>query len=113
MMTAMVEFDDKPGSLREAVVEHMRRSQDGLVRAVRMAVETGELATDTDPEQFAFELFGIIATCYRSRNLFRDKDANKRSSIAFDRLVGACLAKNPVVPAAPGVSLSTPKRSTR
>lgn len=92
MMTAMIEFDDKPGPLRDAVVEHMRRSQEGLVRAVRMAVETGEFAADTDPEQFAFELFGIIAASYRARNLFRDIDAHQRAKSAFDRLVRSCLA---------------------
>ena len=92
MMTAVTEFDDKPGPMREAVVDQMRRSQDGIVRAVKMTVETGEFAADTDAEQFAFELFGVVATCYRARNLFKDPDAHKRARKAFDRLVASSLA---------------------
>jgi AcrR family transcriptional regulator len=93
MMTATVEFDDKPGPVRDAVVDHMRRSQEGMIKAVQLAVETGEFAAGTDAEQFAFELFGIISTCYRSRSLFRDPRANERARQAFDRLVGCALAQ--------------------
>ncbi len=97
MMTATVEFDDKPGPVRDAVVDHMRRSQEGMIKAVQLTIDTGEFAAGTDAEQFAFELFGIISTCYRSRSLFHDPRANERARLAFDRLVGCALA-----PAAPG-----------
>ncbi len=87
MMTAMSEFDDKPGPVRDAVVEHMNRLHEGLVKSVQMAVDSGELAADTDPEQMAFELFGIISSCFRSRNLFHDPMATQRARKAFDRLI--------------------------
>jgi hypothetical protein len=73
------------------VVEHMQRLQQAMVKSVEMAVQTNEFAADTDAEQFAFELFGIISTCYRSRSLFRDKDANIRAKRAFDRLLSGAL----------------------
>jgi hypothetical protein len=61
-----------------------------------MAIDTGEFAPDTDPEQFAFELFGIISSCYRSRNLFDDAQANVRARKAFDRLTASNMVqKNP------------------
>lgn len=95
MMTATIEFDDRPGPVREAVLKHMRRSHEGMVKAVSLAVETGEFSADTDAEQFAFELFGIISTCYRARNLFRDPLANERAHQAFERLVNCALAQPP------------------
>jgi AcrR family transcriptional regulator len=91
MMVASTEFDDKEGAMRDAVVEHMQRLQQAMVKSVEMAVQTNEFAADTDAEQFAFELFGIISTCYRSRSLFRDKDANIRAKRAFDRLLSSAL----------------------
>lgn len=97
LMTAMAEFDDKPGPVRDAVLEHMKRLHDGLVRAVQMAMESGEFRIDTDPEQLAFEIFGIVSSCYRSRNLFRDPNANQRARTAFQRLVSSVRAE----PAAP------------
>jgi len=94
MMTAITEFDDKPGAVRDAVVRHMQRMNDTLIKAVKMTIETGEFAADTDAEQIAFELFGILASCYRSRNLFHDNKANLRAKKAFDRLWHSALATN-------------------
>lgn len=97
MMVASTEFDDKEGAMRDAVVEHMQRLHQAMVKSVEMAIQTNEFAADTDAEQFAFELFGIISTCYRSRSLFRDKDANIRAKRAFDRLVSSALKQNAAV----------------
>jgi AcrR family transcriptional regulator len=91
MMTAITEFDDKPGPVRDALLQHMQRMHASLVKSVQMTIDTGEFATDTDPEQIAFEFFGIIASCYRSRNLFRDGQANERARKAFDRLFASVL----------------------
>ena len=99
MMMASQEFDNKPGPVRDAVVEHMRRLHHGLVKSVQMVIESGEFAADTDAEQVAFELFGIISSCYRSRNLFQDSHADQRARRAFERLINSCL-----VASAAGVS---------
>ena len=101
MMTAITEFDDRPGAVRDALLKHMQRMQDSLVKSIQMTVDTGEFAADTDPEQLAFEFFGILASCYRSRNLFRSEDANVRARKAFDRLFASALTagKSAVSPA--------------
>ena len=93
MIAANTEFDDRPGAMRDAVVQHMQRMNHEIMRSVQMAIDTGEFDTDTDPEQFAFELFGIISSCYRSRNLFEDTKANERARKAFDRLTSSSLAQ--------------------
>ena len=92
MISANTEFDDRPGPMRDAVVKHMQRQHHEMMRCVQMAKDTGELSTDTDPEQFAFELFGIVSSCYRSRSLFQDANANVRARKAFDRLTASNLA---------------------
>ena len=92
MISANTEFDDRPGPMRDAVVEHMQRQHHEMMRCVQMAKDTGELSPDTDPEQFAFELFGIVSSCYRSRSLFQDANANVRARKAFDRLTASNLA---------------------
>ena len=92
MIAANTEFDDRPGPMRDAVLKLMQRLNHEIMRGVQMAIDTGEFAPDADPEQFAFELFGIISSCYRSRNLFRDADANLRARKAFDRLTTSNLS---------------------
>jgi len=107
MMTAITEFDDKPGPVRDAVVEHMHRMDESLAKSIRMTIDTGEFAPDTDAEQLAFELFGVLASCYRSRNLFRDDHANIKAKKAFERLINSALAKNPPSPTASSAPVST------
>lgn len=115
MMTAITEFDDKPGAMRDALVAHMQRMQDSLVKSIRMAIDTGEFAADTDADQIAFELFGILSSCYRSRNLFCDDQANLRAKKAFDRLFDSAMATvDKLTPASTAKSTPTPAaRSTR
>jgi AcrR family transcriptional regulator len=87
MMAAAGEFDRREGPMRDAIEAHMRRLHLETAKSVEMVIKTGEFSTDTDPEQFAFELFGVIATFYRSRNLFRDPLATDRARSAFARMV--------------------------
>ena len=102
LMTASMEFDDKPGTVRNAMVAHSERLHQGMIKAIRMTIETGEFRADLDPEQFAFELFGIISGFYRLRNLFPGKtNATQQATEAFNRLVSCA-----VVPAVPSVTFT-------
>lgn len=87
IMAAAFEFDDRPGPVRDAVVKHHSRMQSGMARTVELCIETGEFRPDTDPQQFAFEIFGIANAYYFSHRLMRDADAAERAFKAFDRLV--------------------------
>lgn len=97
MMSASSEFDGRPGVMRDAIAGHMQRLNQAVIRNVQMAVESGELKPTIDAEQFAFELFGVIASFYRSRNLFQDDKAHQRALAAFSQL----LAPHRVAPATP------------
>ncbi|MCP5269348.1 MAG: TetR/AcrR family transcriptional regulator [Zoogloeaceae bacterium] len=108
MMSASAEFDDKPGAMRDAVVAHMQRLNQELMRSIQQAIDTGELSPDTDPELLAFEIFGVIASCYRSRNLFLDKNANQLAQRAFNRLLSSALA----APVTSAVRTTRPRRKT-
>lgn len=89
IMAASAEYSHRPGPMRDAVEEHVRRLHLEIMKAVEMAVATGELAPDTQPDQVAFEAFGIIASCYQARYLFHDPRANARALNAFERLVAS------------------------
>jgi len=92
LMTASMEFDDRPGAVHDAMLIQTRRLHEAMVKAIRMTMETGEFSRDTDPEQFAFELFGIMSGMYRQRHLFPDKVLSQRAKKAFERLVASALA---------------------
>jgi hypothetical protein len=54
---------------------------------VRLAVEEGHLRNDTDPEQIAFEMLGIVLASHNHGRLLGDKAARRRALAAFDALI--------------------------
>jgi AcrR family transcriptional regulator len=87
MIAAVIEYDDRPGTIRDRVVHWQRRLREALIRAVQLAVEAGELREDTDAAQFAFEMFGIVLVLHHDTRLFGGTDAIVRATRAFDRLI--------------------------
>jgi AcrR family transcriptional regulator len=87
MISAAAEYDDRPGPIRDAVIANQRRGSAISEKAVRLAIEEGHLQPDTDPEQIAFEMLGIILANHNHRRLLGDKEARKRALTAFEQLV--------------------------
>jgi AcrR family transcriptional regulator len=84
MIGGATEFDDRPGPVRDMLAGGQRTWIETLKRAVRQAVEEGQLAADTDPEQIAFEIFGIALVVHHHRRLLGYKKARERALIALD-----------------------------
>jgi AcrR family transcriptional regulator len=89
MQAAAMEFDDRPGPVRDAVVDHFARLERELGKAVEMAVGQGHLRADLGPGQFVFEMMGVIFAYYHGARLFDIAIAESRARAAFARLVAA------------------------
>lgn len=87
MISAANEYDDRPGAIRDAVIANQRRGSGITEKAVRLAVEEGHLRPDTDPEQIAFEMLGIVLASHNHRRLLGDREARKRALTAFEELI--------------------------
>jgi AcrR family transcriptional regulator len=87
MISAAAEYDDRPGPIRDAVIANQHRGNAITQKAVRLAIEEGHLRADTDPEQIAFEMLGIMLASHNHRRLLGDKEARKRALTAFEELV--------------------------
>jgi AcrR family transcriptional regulator len=59
--TATVEFDARPGPLRDAVARARRRMHGALEADIRAAVEAGDLEASTRPGDVAFALFALAS----------------------------------------------------
>jgi AcrR family transcriptional regulator len=87
MISTAHEYDDRPGPIRDASIEMQRRGIGVSERAVRLAIEEGHLRNDTDPEQIAFEMLGIVLASHNHGRLLGDKAARRRALAAFDALI--------------------------
>ena len=86
-LAAVSEFDDRPGAVRDALLQLEGRWRDALVRAIRLAIETGEVQSDTDPQQLAFEIYSLALIVHHDAGLFGYDMAQARGLRAFERLM--------------------------
>ena len=87
MIGGATEFDDKPGPVRDMLAGGQRTWIETLKRTVRQAIEEGQLPADTDPEQIAFEMFGIALVVHHHRRLLGYPKARARALAALDKLL--------------------------
>ncbi len=95
-ISGAVEFDDRPGPVRDALVAMVRAWHDAMARAIRLAIDAGQLRADTDAQQLLFEIPGLILALHHDARLLRVPGAPARAQCAFDRLVEYHL--NPAAP---------------
>jgi N-acetylglucosamine kinase-like BadF-type ATPase len=86
MIGGATEFDDRPGPVREMLAGGQRAWIETLKRAVRQAIDEGQLEPGTDPEQIAFEMFGIALVVHHHRRLLGYQKARSRALTALDAL---------------------------
>jgi AcrR family transcriptional regulator len=86
-ISGAVEFDDRPGPVRDALVTMVQTWQQALERAIRTAVSEGHLRADTDPEQVLFEIHGLILAIHHDARFLRHAGAEERARAAFGRVI--------------------------
>jgi AcrR family transcriptional regulator len=91
-MAASFELDDRPGPVRDFVVQSLRDWIDTLAGAARIAVQEGHFGADLDCEQFAHDCQGIGLAFVHASRLMRDPKARVRAGRAFETLLQSCRA---------------------
>jgi AcrR family transcriptional regulator len=89
LTTATIEYDARPGPMRDAVAETMKRWLAVLEREAAVAVEAGDLPSDTDPADVAFQLNGLAAAASYGFQLWRDPEVFARARRSMRRVLGA------------------------
>jgi AcrR family transcriptional regulator len=84
-ISGAVEFDDRPGPVRDALAGMVRAWHAALERAIRVAVEEGQLRPDTDPTQMLFEVHGLILALHHDARFLRIPGALDRARAGFER----------------------------
>ena len=88
LTAASIEFDDRPGPVRDAIAAAWRLWLDVIEREVAAARDQGQLAaSDVSPRQIAFELHAYVTAGNLAKQLFRDTDALEASRVAIGRLL--------------------------
>jgi AcrR family transcriptional regulator len=86
-VTASVEFDDRPGPVREFLVEAYGRWFGLFAQAAKRAIRDGDVRSDLDCAQFAHDINAIMLGFNLADRLFNDPEAERRARRALGRLL--------------------------
>jgi AcrR family transcriptional regulator len=99
-ISGAVEFDDRPGLVRDALAGMVKAWHAAIERAIVMAVDEGHLRADTDPLQLGFEIHGLILALHHDARFLRNAGAIERARTGYERAVSSLRVT-------PSVSVST------
>lgn len=86
-ISGAAEFDDRPGPVRDALASSVQTWMAALHRAVRLSVEQGDLAEQTDAAQMAFEIHGLILACHYEARFLKSKAALGLAQRSFEHIL--------------------------
>jgi AcrR family transcriptional regulator len=86
-VSASVELDDKPGPVRDRLVEIQRAWLDSMRRVIETGVAEGDFRADLDPEQMAFEVYSVMLGSHHYYRLLGDEAVVKRVKTSFARIL--------------------------
>ncbi|MBN8503591.1 MAG: TetR/AcrR family transcriptional regulator [Burkholderiales bacterium] len=90
-ISGAVEFDDRPGPVRDALVTMVKAWHAALQKAIELARDEGHLVVDTDVEQLLFELHGLVLSLHHDARFLRSSGALERAHRGFERVLQSSL----------------------
>jgi AcrR family transcriptional regulator len=112
-ISGAVEFDDRPGPVRDALAAMVIDWHQALGRAIRMSIEEGHLKPDTDPMQMLFEIHGLILALHHDARFLRSPGSIDRARRAFDLIVGHYATESAPADAAAPAAKAASRKTTK
>ena len=86
-ISGAVEFDDRPGPVRDALASSVKTWHAALHRAVMQAQELGQLHADADAQQMAFEIHGLILALHYEARFLNNPGSAARANTGFAHVI--------------------------
>ena len=86
-ISGAVEFDDRPGPVRDALVAAVDAWMQAMSRAIAQARQEGHLQTGADEQQIGFEIHGLILALHYEARFLQRPGAPERARRGFDDIL--------------------------
>ena len=86
-ISGAVEFDDRPGPVRDALASSVQTWLNAMLRAVVLAKECGDLRSDADEKQLAFEIHGLILALHYEARFLKNPGSIERANQGFENIL--------------------------
>lgn len=86
-ISGAVEFDDRPGPVRDALASSVQAWLEAMYRAVVQAKQEGHLVPEADEAQIAFEIHGLILALHYEARFLKNPGAIGRANTGFENIL--------------------------
>ncbi len=106
-ISGAIEFGDRTGLVRDALVNSVRTWLAAMQRAIEHCKELGQLRDEVSPEQMLFEIHGLILALHYEARFLQTPGAIDRAITGFNNILARC--SQPAAAKGRPVSTQTPK----
>jgi AcrR family transcriptional regulator len=110
-ISGAVEFDDRPGPVRDALAAMVSTWHRAMQRAIHIAIEEGHLPGEVDTAQMLFEIHGLILALHYDARFMRNPGSVERARRGLERILAAAQDAPGESPA--GASAGRPRAAAR
>jgi AcrR family transcriptional regulator len=86
-ISGAVEFDDRPGPVRDALAGSVKTWLAAMHRAVVQSIETGHLSSTGDASQISFEIHALILALHYEARFLKTPGSVARAHAGFDNIL--------------------------
>ncbi|MES2931937.1 MAG: TetR/AcrR family transcriptional regulator [Pseudomonadota bacterium] len=86
-ISGAVEYDDRPGAIRDELVGMVKAWRHALLKCVQQGMELGVLKSDIDADQMVYEMYGLILAVHHDARFLNINGSIDRAQAGFERLV--------------------------
>jgi AcrR family transcriptional regulator len=86
-VSASAEFSDRPGRVKDVLLNQQKQWIDCLRRIAQSAVKAGDFRQDINDDQFAFDLYSLLLGFHLYYKLLDDSEIRNREETALVRLL--------------------------
>jgi AcrR family transcriptional regulator len=97
-ISGAVEFDDRPGPVRDALASSVQTWLHAFARAVVLAKDSGHLLPDADEQQMVFEIHGLILALHYEARFLKNPGSIARAHLGFENILSRYGAKPVATP---------------
>ena len=94
-ISGAVEFSEREGAVREALMTSFDAWHTALRRAIEQAQAEGHLSAEADSHQLLFEIHGLILALHYEARFLRSEGSMQRAKNGFNNIL-ACYATKPL-----------------
>lgn len=87
IIAATVEYDDRPGKIRDYLQLLQGEMINTFSRAAKVAIEEKQFKSDLNTEQFAYEFYANMMAFHVFTRLLRDRTAKQKFQYTLDQLI--------------------------